>query len=89
MDQTNESLLFLDLFYKNIKVQSIISDLFLFNLRIKNTCLECNKIYYDITSENMITFNLEQVFNFPEIISKNKKRIQTIMIKKLFKLIIV
>ena len=64
LDQTNESLLFLDLFYKNNKVQSIVLELFSFYLRIKNTCNECDVIYYDITTENMITFNLEQVFNF-------------------------
>lgn len=72
LDQTNESLLFLDLFYKNTKVKSITSDLFLFYLRVKNTCFECNKTYYDITSENMITFNLEQIFNFPNNISFKK-----------------
>jgi ubiquitin C-terminal hydrolase len=74
LDQTNESLLFLDLYYKNNKVQSIVLDIFSFYLRIKNTCNECDIIYYDITTENMITFNLEQIFNFQKNNSESNSR---------------
>ena len=68
LDQRQESLLFLDVFYKNSKVQSIIFDLFTFYLKIRNKCDVCGVSYYDIASENMITFDLEQVFKFPSII---------------------
>ena len=75
LDQKNESLLFLDLFYKNSKVHSIVLELFSFYLRIKNTCFECGTVYYDITCENMITFNLEQVYNFIKKNLENKNSI--------------
>ena len=62
LEQKQENLIFSDLFHKNIEVSSIIYELFSYYKRIKNICFECGAIYYSINLDNMIIFNLEQVF---------------------------
>ena len=62
IDQRDEAQMFLDLYFKNLKVQSIIIELFNFYARIKSTCSECKVDSYNILSENNIIFDLEQVY---------------------------
>ena len=62
IDQREEGLMFLDLYFKNLKVQSIIMELFNFYVRIKSTCSKCKVDSYNILSENNIIFDLEQVY---------------------------
>ena len=62
LDQRQQSLLFLDLFYKNSQAPSIINELFIFYVRIESICFECGTKYYDISTDDKILFNLKQVF---------------------------
>lgn len=64
IDQRNEKLMYLDLCNQNLKVRSIIIDLFYFYTRDTCTCLECGIKFYNISCENMLTFGLEGIYNF-------------------------
>jgi uncharacterized UBP type Zn finger protein len=80
LDQRQENLIFSDIFHKNLETPSIIIDLFGFYVRVKNICFECGAIYYSIDLDNMIIFNLEQVFkmNAPDITIKYDKRVVSV-----------
>ena len=77
LDQRQENLIFSDIFHKNLEAHSIINDIFGFYVRVKNICFECGSIYYSIDLENMIVFNLEQVFrmNAPDLTINYDKRV--------------
>lgn len=80
LDQRQQSLLFLDLFYKNSQAPSIINDLFIYYVRIENICFECGTKYYDISTDDKIIFNLQQVFrlNSPDLTINSYQRIVTL-----------
>ena len=80
LDQRKQSVLFLDLYYKNSKAPSIINDLFIYYVRIENICFECGTKYYDISIEDKMVFSLEQVFRFnsSDITIKDYKRSVTL-----------
>ena len=76
LDQRQQSLIFLDAFYKDMQAQSIILDLFSYYISVRNICYECGTRFYSISLDNMIIFNLENVFkyNAKDIsIPKNKR----------------
>lgn len=62
IDQRKESLLFLDIFLKDMKEKSIIKDLFSYYIRVKNICFGCGTIFYSISLNNIMIFSLEEVF---------------------------
>jgi ubiquitin C-terminal hydrolase len=70
IDQREERLIYLDLYYKNSKVKSIISDLFHFEIKSTSKCLKCGIPFYNISTEYSLLFSLEGVYNF---YNKNKK----------------
>ena len=70
IDQREERLIYLDLYYKNSKVNSIISDLFHFEINSTSKCLKCGIPFYNISTEYSLLFSLEGAYNFN---SKNKK----------------
>jgi ubiquitin C-terminal hydrolase len=80
LDQRQENLIFSDIFHKNLESYSIINDIFCFYVRVKNICFECGSIYYSIDLDNMIIFNLEQVFrmNAPDLTIKYDKRVVSV-----------
>ena len=69
IDERDEKKMFLDLYYKNSKVDSLIIKLFNFYSRTEYTCYECGVKYYNISCENMIDFNLESIYKY---FSQNK-----------------
>ena len=70
IDQREERLIYLDLYYKNSKVNSVISDLFHFEINSTSKCLQCGIPFYNISTEYSLLFSLEGVYNF---YGKNKK----------------
>ena len=78
LDQRKESLLFLDIFVKDMEESSIFKDLFSFYVRIKNICFEYGTIFYSITLNNVMTLSLEQVIRMNEsdiIIRGDQRRV--------------
>ena len=63
IDQRQERLKYLDLYYNNSKVRSIVTDLFNFEFKTTRSCYECGVKYYSISNENKLIFNLESVYN--------------------------
>ena len=70
IDQREESLIYLDLFYKNSKVRSIMTDLFNFEIKSTSKCISCAIPFYNISTENSMLFSLEGIYN---LFGKNKK----------------
>ena len=66
IDQRDLRLIYLDLYYQNSKVSSIIDKLFNFETMTTSKCLLCGIPFYNVSSENYIIFNLEGVYNFFE-----------------------
>ena len=64
IDERDEKKMFLDLYYKNSKVDSVIIKLFNFYSRTEYTCIECGVKYYNISCENMLNFNLESIYKY-------------------------
>mgnify|MGYP002856907016 CR=1 FL=1 len=62
IDAKDECALFLDLYYKNSQVNTIIMELFNFYLRIRSRCFGCGTVFYNILSENMLMLDLKQAF---------------------------
>lgn len=73
IDQRNERLIYLDLYYKNSKVNSIITELFNFEIKNTSKCLWCGLPFYNISSENSLLFSLERVYNFSKNSEKNNE----------------
>ena len=63
IDQRESRLIYLDLYYRNSKVRSIISDLFNFEVNSASKCLSCGVPFYNISTEYSILFSLEGVYN--------------------------
>ena len=63
IDQRQSRLIYLDLYYRNSKVRSIISDLFNFEANSTSKCLSCGVPFYNISTEYSILFSLEGVYN--------------------------
>ena len=63
IDQRQSRLIYLDLYYRNSKVRSIISDLFNFEANSASKCLSCGVPFYNISTEYSILFSLEGVYN--------------------------
>jgi ubiquitin C-terminal hydrolase len=72
IDQREERLIYLDLYYKNSKVHSIISELFNFEINSISKCVYCGIPFYNISTEYSILFSLEGVYKFYNNIKKNK-----------------
>ncbi len=71
IDQREERLIYLDLYYKNSKARSIISDIFNFEINAMSKCLHCGVPFYNISTEYSLLFSLEGVYNCFE---KSKKK---------------
>ena len=63
IDKKQERLIYFDLYYKNSKVRSIISDLFQFEIISTSKCFQCGESYYNISTENSLLFSLEAVYD--------------------------
>ena len=76
IDQREERLKYLDLYYTNSKVRSIITDLFNFDFKTTRSCYNCGVRYYSFSNEKKLIFNLESVYNSCcANISNNKKKV--------------
>ena len=74
IDERDEKKMFLDLYYQNSQVNSIIIQLFNFYSRTEFTCYECGVKYYNISCENMLDFNLESIYKYFNKYNDIKKR---------------
>jgi len=72
IDQRESRLIYLDIYYRNSKVRSIISDLFNFEVNSVSKCLSCGVPFYNISTEYSILFSLEGVYNCMKIINKQE-----------------
>ena len=72
IDQRELRLIYLDLYYRNSKVRSIISDLFNFEVNSASKCLSCGVPFYNISTEYSILFSLEGVYNCMKKINKQE-----------------
>ena len=75
IDQREERFKYLDLYYTNSKVRSIITDLFNFDFRTTRSCYNCGVRYYSFSNEKRLIFNLESVYNYC-VVQKNNKEIK-------------
>ena len=64
IDRREERLMYLDLYYKNSQAPSIIMDLFNFETRLTSTCYQCGVKTYNISSENVLLFDLEGIYKY-------------------------
>ena len=72
IDKREERLIYLDLYYKNSEIRSIISDLFSFSINATSKCFQCGVSFFNISMENSFLFSLEGVYNFFEEYKKKK-----------------
>ena len=77
IDQREQRLIYFDLYYKNSRVRSIISELFSFEITANSKCFNCGVPFYNISTENSLMFSLESVYNYfihnKELINNIKK----------------
>ena len=64
IDQREQRLIYYDLYYKNSRVRSIISELFSFEITANSKCFNCGVPFYNISTENSLMFSLEGVYNY-------------------------
>ena len=63
IDQRQERLKYLDFYYTNSKVRTIVTDLFNFDFRTTRSCYNCGVRYYSFSNEKRLIFNLESVYD--------------------------
>ena len=64
IDNTKEHLLFQDLVKNNKSINSIILENFCFCEKKINKCYVCGEIYFNLTNQYFITFNLKNIYDY-------------------------